>query len=136
MRTKTCTGCGERKLCSEFNARRSSKDGLHQRCRTCTRLASAAHYAENKSYYVKKARKQKDKIRALVRQLKSKPCTDCGMQYPPWVMDFDHKYDKVMPVSIMHKHRGKSEVLSEIAKCDLVCANCHRQRTHDRMTVK
>ena len=28
---------------------------------------------------------------------------------------------------------GFNSILKEIEKCDLVCANCHRQRTHDRL---
>lgn len=69
-----------------------------------------------------------------VNQLKSEPCMDCGVRYPPYVMDFDHRdpLDKVASVSSLMT-KGWAVVLAEIAKCDLVCSNCHRIRTHSRV---
>lgn len=70
-------------------------------------------------------------LRALVAQLKSVPCADCGSSFDPVCMDFDHREPgtKREAVSKIFK-RGKIAVLAEIAKCDVVCANCHRLRTH------
>lgn len=67
-------------------------------------------------------------------ELKSKPCTDCGDQFPPSVMDFDHmRGEKVAEVSALVGSRGSlKRILAEIEKCDLVCANCHRLRTARR----
>lgn len=49
-------------------------------------------------------------------------------------MDFDHRpgTEKVRNVAAM---RGCSlkRLLEEIKKCDLVCANCHRLRTFQRI---
>ena len=47
-------------------------------------------------------------------------------------MDYDHRpgTKKKFNVSVIRK--GKAEILKEIEKCDLVCANCHRIRTHNR----
>ena len=59
------------------------------------------------------------------------PCTDCGMFLPYYCMDFDHLGDKVMNVSRMQGYSWE-RVLREIAKCELVCAVCHRKRTHLR----
>lgn len=60
----------------------------------------------------------------------NKPCQDCQKMYNPWQMDFDHRpgTQKRWNVSAM-RSLGKKLILSEVAKCDLVCANCHRQRT-------
>jgi hypothetical protein len=46
-------------------------------------------------------------------------------------MEYDHLRDKVLNVSSMtHSKRcGPRRVIEEIAKCDLVCANCHRIRS-------
>lgn len=46
----------------------------------------------------------------------------------------DHvRGDKVGNVSwLMNRSQGRDKVLAEIAKCDLVCANCHRIRTFER----
>jgi hypothetical protein len=69
----------------------------------------------------------------LIKQLKDKPCKDCGVQYPPYVMDFDHvRGEKVKNVSSMRSQSLEAIVL-EADKCDVVCANCHRARTYGRL---
>ncbi|HEY6203116.1 MAG TPA: hypothetical protein VI056_08730 [Candidatus Limnocylindria bacterium] len=61
------------------------------------------------------------------------PCTDCGRSFPPQVMQWDHLpgTDKLGDVSTF-KGRSRADVLAEIAKCQLVCANCHAIRTFER----
>lgn len=62
---------------------------------------------------------------------KDKPCADCGVSYPHYVMDFDHvRGKKLCNVSSGRFHRSMKRLLDEIAKCDVVCANYHRERTH------
>jgi hypothetical protein len=59
-------------------------------------------------------------------------CLDCGGSFPPVCIDFDHRDpdDKLFTISSMVLTLGLSpRVLAEIAKCDPVCANCHRLRT-------
>ena len=66
-----------------------------------------------------------------VNEMKSKPCMDCGNTFPPVCMDFDHvRGGKVMSITRMvHGASSRDRILEEIAKCDLVCSNCHRIRT-------
>ena len=64
----------------------------------------------------------------------SQPCTDCGVPYPYYVMDWDHIKDKKFNVSRMGSLGSEKLILEEIAKCELVCSNCHRERTHKRKT--
>ncbi len=62
---------------------------------------------------------------------KDKPCMDCGLRYPHEEMDFHHvpgRGVKVQSVSLMALSKSKELTLLEIAKCDLVCENCHRAR--------
>lgn len=72
---------------------------------------------------------------AWVRHLKSTtPCMDCGQSYPFYVMQFDHRPNEIKSFEISRARRHtREEVLAEIAKCDLVCANCHHIRTYDRV---
>lgn len=61
-------------------------------------------------------------------------CMDCGVKdYIPEVYDFDHRpgEEKVGNIASM-KVGNMEKLLAEIAKCDVVCANCHRVRTTDR----
>jgi hypothetical protein len=74
------------------------------------------------------------KRRVLLNALKSAPCLDCNTSYPPCVMDFDHRpgEEKVARVSQL-VGAPLHILLAEIAKCDLICSNCHRERTQRRL---
>jgi hypothetical protein len=134
---KTCTQCKESLPLNAFNKNRSRKDGLATMCRECWKV----YYKEN--YYLRgkerdrlrlRNRVQKDDVRAFVLEAKRVPCMDCGETYPPYVMDFDHRGEDPKTFNISHGVYSQSlkAVKVEIAKCDIVCANCHRERTFQR----
>lgn len=79
----------------------------------------------------RKKRRRYESNKNLIRALKNQPCADCDITYPHYVMDFDHRdpKDKTANVAAL-KSRSPDAILFEISKCDLVCANCHRIRTH------
>jgi len=69
---------------------------------------------------------------AEINKIKSGPCIDCGKQFSPHVMDFDHREPSSKEYNIsylVNKDLPWSKVLREISKCDIVCACCHRKRT-------
>lgn len=80
--------------------------------------------------------RKRQKAKTIIDEIKKAPCMDCGVSYPPYVMDFDHRDEtvKVDNVANMvgHANNSMTLIMEEIAKCDLVCANCHRIRTHNR----
>lgn len=78
-----------------------------------------------------------DRKRAWIDAFKRRPCADCGVQYPPVVMDFDHRpeEEKLFEVAT-NWGRRREDLAAEIAKCDVVCANCHRLRTAARRPVR
>lgn len=61
-------------------------------------------------------------------------CTDCGYSAHPRALDWDHVgTDKVGDVGrLAHNRIAMPRLLAEIAKCEVVCANCHRIRTWRR----
>lgn len=72
---------------------------------------------------------------AWLRSLKAgRPCTDCGRIFDPQVMQWDHlpQFEKLGDVSAAFWGRSEAEILREIAKCELVCTNCHTIRTFTR----
>ena len=72
--------------------------------------------------------------RVLVDQfLANHPCVDCGKDDPD-VLDFDHvKGIKIKNVSEMITDTSTLEQLvDEIDKCEVRCANCHRKITRLR----
>lgn len=60
------------------------------------------------------------------------PCVDCGALYPPYVMQFDHIIDaKRGNISDLVRAGVSLETLRiEMDKCEVVCSNCHAERTH------
>ncbi len=64
-------------------------------------------------------------------------CVDCGIRSPhPEIYDFDHVGDvKHSNVSAFMTSGTWEGMLAEIAKCEVVCANCHRIRTASRPAV-
>jgi ferric-dicitrate binding protein FerR (iron transport regulator) len=68
--------------------------------------------------------------RDLLRDLRSVPCVDCGGVFHWCCMDFDHRDPSTKVTNLNRMWAFKRErILAEIAKCDVVCANCHRLRT-------
>ena len=78
------------------------------------------------------AKSESEKQR-LIAEVKKGPCLDCGGRFHPDAMDFDHRVPSEKSFSISKAKDAKFELLKrELAKCDLVCANCHRVRTARR----
>lgn len=117
----TCKECGGSPLATRSRL-----------CKPCHNAYTRQHYLDNKQKYLDKAYRRKTMIRELVRVEKDKPCMDCNISYPPFVMDFDHREDKEFDISRGYLTGNITKIMKEIEKCDLVCANCHRIRTHAR----
>ena len=70
---------------------------------------------------------------AIIKAAKAKPCADCGQTFPSVCMDFDHRPGEVKAVNLSAARSLKPATINaEIAKCDVVCACCHRIRTAKR----
>ncbi len=95
------------------------------------RQAQRDHYLADKKAYLSRATIASERNRKILRDAKDKPCTDCGIQYPFYVMQFDHLGDKEFTPSNAGASSVK-RVLAEIAKCEVVCANCHAECTYQR----
>lgn len=75
------------------------------------------------------------KLRALVYELKNKPCADCDIQYPPYVMQFDHVRGEKKFELWQWMSKSIRLITEEAEKCEVVCANCHAERTYQRFAV-
>jgi hypothetical protein len=49
-------------------------------------------------------------------------------------MDFDHVGEKQKEISGLIFTHSTRRLVAEIDKCEVVCANCHRVRTYQRLT--
>jgi hypothetical protein len=128
---KRCARCGGWKPPAEFA--RKCRDLLQPYCRPCQAEYHRSHYRKNPAAYKAAAKRRLKRMRALIREGKDRPCADCGLCYPYYVMDFDHR-EPDAKVANVNKLIWFSEakLREEIAKCDVVCANCHRERTYRR----
>lgn len=135
---RTCRICNEEKPTEAFNKKGAY---LQSYCKECQRAYTRQHYARNKEAYKARAVAHNKEVDELFRKLKSerknRPCMDCGKTYPPYVMDFDHRdgLTKCYTLAATNHAVGRATLEAEMEKCDVVCANCHRIRTHNRKVV-
>jgi hypothetical protein len=69
---------------------------------------------------------------AFLRELREVPCSDCGSRFAGHQMDFDHRNPTEKSFNLCASRaalKSREQLLAEAAKCDVVCANCHRLRT-------
>lgn len=129
---RECSVCRTWKPFGSFHRR---GDGYQTWCRDCKRAYDAAYHERRRALRLVQKRKRKQGIVAWMRELKSsQPCTDCGGWFHPAAMTFDH-----LPGTTKRDHVSnlvyagyRKVLLDEIAKCELVCANCHAVRTFMR----
>lgn len=139
---QTCTSCQKEKHESEFPYKDDKINNLDSWCYSCyaykaKKRRDEARDQDPEAYYQKL--KELDKLRRRKRvlvlnaYLKEHPCVDCG-ESDLIVLDFDHvRGEKVSEVARMfHSLYSLKRIFEEIAKCDVVCSNCHRRRTARR----
>jgi len=118
---------------SEFHQNRARRDGHQGYCKPCR--AAIDHAAYERSRGKPKARTWERGRAAWLLSLKTgRPCTDCHRLFPPQVMQWDHLPGtlKLGDISTGFRGRSREQVLEELTKCELVCANCHTIRTFER----
>ncbi len=128
-----CSKCKIERNIEEFSW---NYDKRRKQCKYCCRKVIKAHYEKNKEDYLSRTQNRRLEIYKIVNELKNKPCMDCGKIYPPYMMDFDHREgtNKISEIGNLIRDRMVlAEILVEIEKCDIVCANCHRFRTQERL---
>ena len=98
------------------------------------RSAKRRWYENNKHVYLNRNRLRFEEKSRRLREVKDRPCMDCGGKFPPCVMDFDHRdgVTKIGNIAVLLKAWSWARLQTEIDKCDLICANCHRIRTARR----
>ena len=98
------------------------------------RAAIRRHYYANRQAYIDKALRRKKEIRQWVNSLKeASPCTDCRKLYPYFVMDFDHIGSKSIEINKLINSCSYKRLEEELKNCELVCSNCHRVRSQQRL---
>jgi hypothetical protein len=128
-----CSNCKLPKDENEYHFRNTKKNIRHYVCKECRKKYHRDHYLDNKKLYKSKAvvwskTNKKRNFKKIISYLSEHPCVDCG-ESDIVVLEFDHIKDKKMNISVMLKYHSWSNIIKEINKCEVRCANCHRRKT-------
>jgi hypothetical protein len=160
MSLKQCSptavnGCGEWRSRADFYRNPQTADGLFSICKPCCKRKAqtweSAQWAHRKAYRARRRQadpdaykaaearkmarhraKKRDKLQAIKL---AAGCTDCGLTGPAEALEFDHLPElgvKLFNLSSACLGKTWEQIEVEIAKCEVVCANCHRVRTAAR----
>ena len=124
-------------------------------CGNCHRIRTAAQYARGVLEYgfkptltadatARQLKKRDEYLRRrrgqmeVLKRIRELPCADCLESFPTCAMEFDHRdgTTKAGMLSRMAGHVKIAKLLEEIAKCDIVCTNCHRDRSYQRRMTR
>lgn len=143
-----CSSCKKTTPPGQFATFRDRKGRVRRRgiCKPCRGKYATENFdrlqqwrkeynAKTKTSRQKRSKQRIVAARAYVNQYKSVPCIDCSRTYPPVAMDLDHvRGAKVSTIARMVSAGYKLDLIKEeLAKCEVVCSNCHRVRTATRM---
>ena len=135
---RLCSTCRVLKPETDFYFRNRARTLRQYCCKACKSEYNRRWYEGNRAKHIADVRRNNELYRAqaarIALEAKDQPCSDCGERFDPCAMDFDHvRGVKVAAVSELVRAGAKPDVIRrEIAKCEVVCSNCHRIRTQAR----
>lgn len=133
---KYCGKCDRNLDESCFSVNKARKDGLQGQCKECRKKWFKNHYSKKKEYYVKKSKEQRLEFSSKFQEFKSTlSCHFCG-ESESCCLDFHHldPKEKDINVSELVSHKNWDKLMTEVNKCVVLCANCHR-KVHENILV-
>jgi hypothetical protein len=95
--------------------------------------ARTAELKRGREKYWRLVRKQRMERKAKLIALCGGKCCRCGYKRSAAALDFHHRKRKVRTLShllAINQPWAFAQAIKEASKCDLVCANCHREETY------
>ena len=131
METKICSKCKRELPLDNFRWKIKSENKKHSQCKECEKIRDKIHYRESisrRDSVLETALNQKNRNLAIVNEARSCGCRKCGDKRF-YVLDFHHRNPEEKAGVIAHMIKSASEkgLIAELAKCDVLCANCHRE---------
>lgn len=86
------------------------------------------HRQKNRVKYLAYSRAAYLRRKKMLDEIKlAKGCERCGFIEHPAALEFHHRNPKTKKFTVGHgTHVGLDRLLKEVAKCRILCANCHR----------
>ena len=135
MDMRICSKCGAEKPIEQFALRNHLTHLRQTYCMDCRSKMGASWYQRNKEYQKQNAKKHRDEYKRIGKEfiwdyLSTHPCISCG-ESDPHALEFHHaRGTKESEVSRLVGNGASLNTLkTEIEKCDVLCANCHRKLT-------
>ena len=107
--------------------------------RETLRAQSKVRYHADVNKSREEARNWQQKKYRFVADIKlASGCVDCGFNAHAEALTFDHlpQYEKKFNIGPAIRSKNKEELLAEINKCEVRCANCHAVKTAERRKEK
>lgn len=138
LQAMVCWYCGAERPLEAFAWRNKAQGRRQVHCRTCQSAINQRQYQANREKRLAQVRANWLRVKSAFDDLKRAPCSDCGQTFHPCQMDWDHRDGsvKVSSITKLLKNGRLVAARAELEKCDLVCANCHRMRTYQRLTAQ
>ena len=130
-----CYKCGKFRAAKFFSRRTRNKNGLSEICKDCKRNNRLGISQEHRYPYFRRFRAEK---RKRLDEIKARTgCSSCG-ENDTRCLQFHHLDSKQKDRTISRLYAGTwgwERILREIAKCVVLCANCHL-KLHRSVDVK
>ena len=125
--TKVCTKCPQNgpQPITNFARKRKRRSPV---CKTCKNAYNRTHYTEHTQVYKERKATRKSDTRHWYEQLKAAlRCNRCPENHPATIHfhHIDRKSKEINLCNAITYGWSKERILAEIAKCEVLCANCH-----------
>jgi len=126
---KNCRLCGSIRKIKFFHRHRREKDGRYDICKFCRSKTKKHEWSpEVLKRRLPYFRRYRAKKRRILNEIKEKRgCRDCR-EKDPCCLQFHHRNPEKKYKTISRLYAGTwglDRLMAEIAKCDILCANCH-----------
>jgi hypothetical protein len=133
---KVCSTCNISKPLDAFLIREKKKGTRVSQCHDCRKATKKRSYEKGKEGVMTRQKTTRRSKAEWFQEVKDPlSCQECG-ESDNACLDFHHldPATKEFAVSAV-QHYGKQRVLDEIAKCAVLCANCHRKHHAGRLPL-
>lgn len=125
---KVCCKCDKELPLDAFHVNTTRKDGHSGICKECEKEYKKKYYSQDPEKFRQRVRERRDQIREWYREYKkSLRCGRCGEDHPA-CLQFHHTCPDEKELSLSQAFRAGwslERLQSEIAKCEVLCSNCH-----------